>query len=151
MTTAPPRPRIVDLAFWSWIVSTALLVVGGVLSATTGFRIARGQVPDNITDEQLRTFLMFYRGLGWICVLLGVAIGYLAYRTYHGDRRFRRAAVALSLASVAVLGFCALLVVPPHPFALLAAVALLVAAGLVTRDSAIAWFGSMHPQEATGD
>lgn len=144
MTTAPPRPRIVAAAFWCWIVAAVLLVSGGSLSATTSFSVARAQISTSVTDEQLRSFLTFYRGLGGICVLLGVAVGVLAFRTYRGDRRFRRAAVALSLAAVAVLLFCAVLVVPPHPFALVAAIALLVAAGLITRAPATAWFDAVQ-------
>jgi len=151
MTTPAPRPRLVVAAFWSWVVSAALLIVGGALSATTGFQVARGRVPDSVSDEELQTFLGLYRGLGAICVVVGIAIGFLAYRAYGGDRRYRRTALALSLATVAVLVVCAVLVVPPHPFALLAAIVLLVAAALVTRKPADAWFDSIAPQEVKDD
>ena len=57
----------------------------------------------------------------------------------------------MSLATVSVLVVCAALVVPPHPFALLAAIFLLVASALVTRKSADAWFDNTALQEVKGD
>lgn len=144
MTAAQPRPRIVDVAFWAWLTGAVLLIIGGLLSATTTFGTVRGRAPAKVTDDQIHTFLSYYRGVGVLCVLLGLAIGYLAGQARRGDKRFRRAAVTLSLVVVVSLLACAVLRVPSHPMALLGALALIVAAGLATRAPASAWFDAVE-------
>jgi hypothetical protein len=143
MTSAQPRPRIVEVAFWCWAVAAILLVLGGLLALTTGFGNLRGHFPAEVTDDQIRSFLTFYRGTGGVCIVLGVAIGYLAGRTRRGDKRFRRASVALSFATVVLLLACAILLRIVLPLAPLAAIALIAAAVSATRERATAWFDAM--------
>jgi hypothetical protein len=145
MAATIPRPRIVEVAFWSWLAGAVLLIVGGLLSVTISFDTVRSAVTSSVSNDQVRSFLMFYRGAGVICVVIGVAIGYLAGRTRRGNKRFRRAAVALSLASVVLLAAAALLIGLPLP-ALLATILLIVGAGVITRPTASAWFDAVeHP------
>ena len=92
--SAPARPQAVTVAFWCWVVAAVLLMVGGMLTATA-------EVP------------AAYRGLvlgfGAITALAGAAMAFSAGRARSGDNRFRRAAVALSMAIVIVVGLLALL------------------------------------------
>ncbi|MBV9089696.1 MAG: hypothetical protein JO044_07305 [Mycobacteriaceae bacterium] len=146
MTAAHPRPRIVDVAFWSWLAGAVLLILGGLLALTTRFDTVRRAAAAGVSDEQIHAFLAFYRGAGAICIFLGVAIGYLAGRTRSGDKRFRRAAVALSLVGAAVLAVGAFVQIVTLP-SLLAMIALIVGAGMVTRPAASAWFDAMQQPE----
>jgi hypothetical protein len=143
MAATNPRPRTVEVAFWSWLAGAVLLIVGGLFSVTISFDTVRSSAASSVSNDQLRSFLTFYRGVGVICVLLGLAIGYLAGRTRRGDKRFRRAAVALSLASVVLLAVAALLIGLPLP-ALLATVLLIIGAGTITRPTASAWFDAQE-------
>jgi heme A synthase len=143
MTSPPPRPRIVNVAFWSWLVAAVLLLVGGILAFMTDFDFIRSRAPANVTDQVIRSYLTFYHGAAGLSIVLGVAIGYLAGRTRGGDNRFRRAAVALSLTVVVVLLLSILVVRLVLPLSFLAAIALLVGAVLVTRSQAAAWFDTV--------
>lgn len=147
MTAAHPRPRIVNAAFWSWLAAAVLLILGGLLALTTRFDTVRHAANPGVTDEQIHSFLAFYRAAGAICILLGAAIGYLAGRTRSGDKRFRRAAIALSLAGAVVIAVGAFTQVVTLP-SLLAMIALIAGAGLLTRPSAAAWFDAV---EEAGD
>jgi hypothetical protein len=147
MTAAHPRPRIVDMAFWSWLAGAGLLILGGLLSVTTRFDTVRHAAAAEVTDEQIRSFLAFYRAAGAICIFLGVAIGYLAGKTRNGDKRFRRAAVALSLVGAVLLAVGAFAQIVTLP-SLLAMIALIVGAGMVTRPSASSWFDAVQQPEA---
>lgn len=143
MTSADPRPRIVEVAFWSWLVAAVSLIVGGLLAVTTGFATIRDRVAASVTDDQIHSFLNLYRGTGAIAIVAGMAVGYLAGRTRRGDKRFHRASVALSLALVVLLVACALLLGFILPLTPLAVLALIVAAVLATRGSASAWFDTV--------
>jgi peptidoglycan/LPS O-acetylase OafA/YrhL len=119
---APPsRPRIVEGAFWLWLVASIMLVSFGLLQATS-----RGDIP------------VFLRGAGVIWILAGAAMGYLAGRTRRGDPRFRRAAVALSLAVVLLLALFSVMTL--GWIWLVIMILTMVAAALVMRPSAAAWF-----------
>lgn len=143
MTAAHGRPRVVAVAFWSWLAGAVLLILGGLMALTTGFDTVRRAAASSVTDDQIRTFLAFYRGAGAICILLGAAVGYLAGRSRNGDKRFRRAAVAMSLAGVVLLAVGAFAQIVTLP-SLLATIALILGAGLITRGAASAWFDEVN-------
>jgi hypothetical protein len=125
MTAPVPRPRTVNAAFWSWLVAAVLLILGGLLIATTTSHIPA-----------------FFRGAGGLFAVAGFATGYLAGRTRQGDKRFRRATVALSLALSVLLTLFALMTMG---FIWLVIIVLVVtAATLATRPSAQEWFDSIE-------
>ena len=86
MTATEPRPRIVTVAFLCWLAAAILLMLGGFLLV-----LSRAPVP------------VFYRGAGVLWVVAGALLSYLAGRSRNGDTRFRRAAVALSVALALLL------------------------------------------------
>ncbi|ORA61329.1 hypothetical protein [Mycobacteroides franklinii] len=143
MTPAQPRPRIVDVAFWFWVVSAAALFLNGLAGVLTGFDMARAAKP-SLTDEQVRDLVTFSRGWGVLCILLAVGIAFLAGRTRQGDKRYRRALIALSL--VSVLGAIAMASSGSvGPLLLIAALSLIVANVLIIRPTAQEWFdGADH-------
>jgi len=149
MTAAHRRPRIVDVAFWSWMVAAVLLVIGGGVGPLllVSFDTVRRATPNTVTDAQLHRELMFHRGAWFICLLLGLVIPYLAARARHGDRRFRRAAVALSMAAAIFVALCGLFRLVTLE-ALLAIIPLIIGAGLITRPAANAWFDAVDPAGA---
>jgi hypothetical protein len=146
MRAAHPRPRIVDVAFWSWLAGAVLLVVSGLPSQLLSFKAVRSAAPNTWSDQEIKSFLVFYKGAGIMCILLGVAIGFLAIRTRRGEKRARRNAVALSLVGLLLLGVGVLAHVVTF-IVLLAIVALIVAVGLITRPSASAWFDELNQPE----
>jgi hypothetical protein len=137
---ARTRPRPVDVAYWLWLVSAALLVLFGLLALTspgTAIReqlVERGANPDSV-DE----FIVLLRGSGAVSLLTGLGVGLMAGPTRAGDARFRRAVVALSAVFfVLQLGLMAtgLGQVPTLLVSLLA----LVASVLVYLRSSAEWF-----------
>jgi ABC-type Fe3+ transport system permease subunit len=143
MTAPAPRPRLLTVAFWFWVAGAVLLMLSGLMAATQSFDAVRKVAAKTVTDETVRNFINLNRGAGILCILLGVAIAYLAGRTRQGDKRFRRATVTLSLAVVALLVLCALVIGLPAP-ALLAALALIVAVVCATRPAANEWFDELE-------
>ncbi|NGX09545.1 hypothetical protein [Mycobacteroides franklinii] len=138
MTPAQPRPRIVDVAFWFWVVSAAALFLNGLAGVLTGFDMARAAKP-SLTDGQVRDLVTFSRGWGALCIVLAVGIAFLAGRTRRGDKRYRRALIALSL--VSVLGAIAMASSGSvGPVLLIAALSLIVANVLIIRPTAQEWF-----------
>lgn len=118
------------MAFWAWLVAAILLVLAGLILATVQLQS---------DQDQMRTLVWFARGIGALYIAAGLAVGYLGGRTRRGDKRFRRAAVALSYAIVLLVAVFALVFqIYPLPV-LVAMIALLVAAVAATRDSADAW------------
>ena len=150
MTEAPPRPRIVDVAFWSWLTAGVLLILGGLQSAFVSFDTVSESTGGGVSDEQIRSYLLFFRGTGVLCILLGIGVGFLAGRTRSGDSRYRRAAVTLSLAGAAFLVVWSWLAWLPLP-ALIATLALIVAGGLATRPRALDWFEAVDQREGSHD
>ena len=134
-------PRIVEVAFWCWMVAAVLLVVGGGMAALTGTDEMPGNFPGaSLSEDQARSMAVVYRGAGLITIACGLGVGYLAVRTRTRSDRYRRFAVALSLAIlllVVLLGFMLGILVPLTLFALIALIAAVVSA---TRHSAAAWF-----------
>jgi len=151
MTSANPRPRSVQVAYGAWLVAAILLVLAGLLAVLSGADSMPGRFPGaSLSQDQARSLTVFVRGVGVVLILLGLGVGYLAGRTRRGDKRFRRAVVALSYAIVLMLALFALLfgiLLTPQ---IVAMIALLVAAVSATRDSADAWFDAVDSGRDSG-
>jgi hypothetical protein len=128
MTALQPRPRIVTAAFWCWLVASVLLVAFGMLVALS---------PDNLP--------VLFRGAGAIFAASGLGLGYLAGRARLGEARFRRAAVALALAIVAMLALFVFM--SRGPVWLVVMIVTLVGAILMMRPAAQDWFDTEETQE----
>lgn len=122
--SSPVRPQAVTVAFWCWVVAAVLLMVGGMLTATA-------EVP-----SAYRSLVL---GFGAITAIAGAAMAFSAGRARSGDNRFRRAAVALSMAIVIVVGLLALLGVA-QLLSLVALLPLIAGTVSITRPAAQTWF-----------
>jgi hypothetical protein len=118
MTAPQSRPRVVTAAYWCWLVAAILLIVGGLIAA------AVSALP------------MVYRGGGVVTVLAGAGMAFLAGRTRSGDTRYRRAAIALSLAIVVLVAIVSVLGGAVHVLTLLAVFPLIAGTVLITRPAA---------------
>ena len=125
MTAPPPqpssRPRIVEIAFWLWLLSSVLLIVFGTL-----LLLSTDDVPPVL------------RGGGALFAVAGVGLAFLGGRARVGHAAFRRATVALALALIASLAlfmlmFGGLLWAIPMLSAMVGTV-------LMMRPSSQAWF-----------
>ncbi|BBY59187.1 hypothetical protein [Mycolicibacterium sarraceniae] len=121
MTATQPRPRVVSMAFWCWLSAAILLLLGGLLTL-----FSHGPVP------------VFFRGAGVLWIVSGALLSYLAGRARSGDTRFRRAAVALSIALAVLLALFS--VMTRGLVWLVVLVLVTVAAVLVIRPSAQEWY-----------
>ncbi|WP_102144142.1 hypothetical protein [Mycobacterium hubeiense] len=126
MSAPQPRPRVVTAAFWCWQIAAVLLIVGGLL-------VVFAHLP------------AVQRGSGGITVLAGAGMAFLAGRSRTGDSRFRRAAIALSLATVVLLPLLVMFGVV-HVLTLLAVLVLIAGTVLITRPAAAAWSEPGSPQ-----
>ncbi|QCH25526.1 hypothetical protein [Mycobacteroides salmoniphilum] len=144
MTPEQPRPRIVDVAFWFWVVSSAALFLNGLAGVTQRFDAVRAAAKPELTDAEIRNLVTYFRAWGVLCILLAAGIAFLAGRTRQGDKRYRRALIALSL--VSVLGAIAMASTGSvGPLLLVAALSLVVANVLIIRPTAQNWFdGGEH-------
>lgn len=144
MTPEQPRPRIVDVAFWFWVVSSAALFLNGLAGVTQRFDAVRAAAKPELTDAEIRNLVTYFRAWGMLCILLAAGIAFLAGRTRQGDKRYRRALIALSL--VSVLGAIAMASTGSvGPLLLVAALSLVVANVLIIRPTAQNWFdGGEH-------
>jgi hypothetical protein len=142
MTAPPPlsRPRAVDAAFWCFVGGAVMMMVGGLMASTAGFDDARAYLPTSIPDDQVRNYLMLYRGTGIGSAVAGAALAFLAGRARRGDKRFRLAALGLAFATVAVVGLMAIGAGVAHPIVLLSLLPILVATALITMPSARTWY-----------
>ena len=118
MTAPQSRPRVVTAAFWCWVVASILLIVGGLIAASVA------------------ALPMVYRGGGVVTMLAGAGMAFLAGRTRSGDTRYRRAAVALSLAIVVLVAIVSVLGGAVHVLTLLAVLPLIAGTVLLTRPAA---------------
>jgi hypothetical protein len=126
MTAPHPRPRVVEAAFWTWLAAAVLLVLGGLLIATSSAHIPA-----------------FFRGAGALFAVTGFALGFLAGRTRQGDKRFRRAAVAMTWALAVLVTLFALMTMG---FIWLVIIVLLIAAAaMALRPAASQWFDDLEP------
>jgi hypothetical protein len=108
----------VTAAFWCWVVASVMLIVGGLIAATVNVNLPAA-----------------YRGAAVITILAGGGMAFLAGRTRTGDARFRRAAIALSLTVVVLVGLVAAFGVV-HILTLLAVFPLIAGVVLITRPAA---------------
>ncbi|VEG51598.1 Uncharacterised protein [Mycolicibacterium aurum] len=147
MTAPSPssRPRVVDAAFWCFVGGAVVMIVGGLMASTASFEAARAYLPASMTDDQVRNYLMLYRGTGIGSIVAAAALAFLAGRARRGDRRFRLATLGLAFATVAVIGLMAIGIGVAHPIVLLSLLPILVGAALIVRPSARDWYA----EEAT--
>jgi hypothetical protein len=124
------RPRGVDAAFWCWAASALLLIAGGLITASV-----------NIAG-----FPVVFRALGGLSALVGMAVAFLAGKTRSGDTRFRRALIALSLATIVVIAIVAVFGVV-HALTLVALLPLIAGMVCITRPGVAAWFAA--PKDTT--
>jgi len=139
MTATELRPRMVTIAFWTLLVGAVLLMTGGLLAATLSFGAIRAAAAPSVADETIHNYLRFSRGAGIGCALAGIALAVLAGRTRAGDERFRRATMALGLATVVLVGLLEVF----SPIGLLPLLSLLpIIAGtlLLSRPASASWF-----------
>ena len=130
MTAQQLRPRVVSAGFWCWAAGAVLLVAFGLLLAFS---------PDALPS--------LFRGMGALLAASGLGLGFLAGRARLGDERFRRAAIALSLAVVVVLALFALY--SRGPIWLLIMILTMVGAVLMMRPPALEWFARDQKDEPT--
>jgi hypothetical protein len=143
MTAAAPssnRPRVVDVAFWFFVGGAVMIMVGGLMASTASFDDARAYLPETVSDDQVRSYLMLYRGTGVSSAVAGAALAFLAGRARRGDSRFRLATLGLAFATVVVVGLMAIGAGVAHPIVLLSLLPILVATALITMPSARIWY-----------
>ncbi|ULE34190.1 hypothetical protein [Mycobacterium sp. IDR2000157661] len=146
MTAPPPRPRVVEVAFWIILTSAVLLIIGGLMASAADFDDARSAVASSVTDEDLRQYLTLYRGAGLISVLVGGALAFVAGRARRGDARFYRATVGLALAAVLVVGVFAVVLGVAQLVTLAALLPLLIGVLVIVQPAARSWF-AVKPEE----
>jgi hypothetical protein len=100
-----------------------LLITGGLLTATVN----------------LPGLPVVFRAIGVLCALAGLALAVLAGKTRSRDPRFRRAAIALSLATIIVVAIISVFGVI-HVLCLLGLLPLIAATVSITRPEAQKWF-----------
>lgn len=127
-------PRPVSVAYWIWVLCAAVMVLLGLLAATTSADAIRGRL-----DSDVDSFVWLLRGIGIGSVVFCVAIGFLAAPVRAGDRRLRTVvAVLCGVFALAVVAMVAIGVVAP--VLLTIPVLLTVASVLVYREGAREWF-----------
>jgi hypothetical protein len=111
-----PASRRATISFGCWLVGAVLLIVGGLIAASASWPSAESTL---------------FRCVGALTALAGAGMAYLAGRSRSGDARYRRAAIALSMAVVVVVGLIAAFsLAPVHILTLLALLLLIVGTGL---------------------
>lgn len=135
-TSRSERPQIVDVAFWLLLIGAALLIGTGLLVATVSFDLLREVAPDTMTDDQLRSYLMFRRGAGVLYALAGAGLAFLTGRLRGRPVQYRRATVALGLVTVAVVAALTV-IVGTGVVPLIALVPVFAGALLLTRPAAV--------------
>jgi len=118
MTAPQSRPRVVTAAFWCWVLASVMLMAGGLMAATVNLNLPTA-----------------YRGAAILTVVAGGGMALLAGKSRGDDVRFRRAAIALSLTIVVLVGLTAAFGVV-HLITLFAVFPLLAGAVLMTRPGA---------------
>ena len=133
------RPVSVSVAIWLWLVAAFVLILFGLLAATTSADHIREQLAQNSDPAKADSIELLLRGIGVGSLVVGVVVGLLAGPVRNGDPRFRRALVTLS--GVFALLAMATVLLGLTPGVLLIVPILLVVAGvLVYRASARDWF-----------
>lgn len=139
---SPDRPRVVDIAFWCFVGGAVIMMVGGLMSASTSYEFARSAIPATVADDQVRSYLTIYRYSGVGLAVAAAALAFLSGRARRGDERFRRAAMAMVAAIVVLVLLLALVVGVANPVILLALLPMLVGLVLMTRRPARDWYAS---------
>jgi uncharacterized BrkB/YihY/UPF0761 family membrane protein len=132
------RPSAVTTAYWLLVLGAALLMAGGLITASLGFETVRRTQPASVTDESVNALLWLNRGIGILFMLSAVALAWLARRARRRDPRFRRAAVALALATVLVVAIAS--VFGGFVLAPLALVPIIVGTVLLSRPAVVEWY-----------
>jgi uncharacterized BrkB/YihY/UPF0761 family membrane protein len=132
------RPSAVTTAYWLLVLGAALLMAGGLITASLGFETVRRTQPASVTDESVNALLWLNRGIGILFILSAVALGWLARRARRRDPRFRRAAVGLALAIVLVVAIAS--VFGGFVLAPLALVPIIVGTVLLSRPAVVEWY-----------
>jgi uncharacterized BrkB/YihY/UPF0761 family membrane protein len=132
------RPSAVTTAYWLLVLGAALLMAGGLITASLGFETVRRTQPASVTDESVNALLWLNRGIGILFMLSAVALAWLARRALRRDPRFRRAAVALALATVLVVAIAS--VFGGFVLAPLALVPIIVGTVLLSRPAVVEWY-----------
>ena len=142
------RPVVVSVATWLLLLGAAMLIAGGVATATVGFDTLRRVAPSSVSDASVRSYLTLYRGTGVLFAATGLGLAFLAVRTRNRDARFRRAVLGLALAIVVLAGGAAVFS-GAHILALLSLLPIIVGVLLLNRHDAIAWFAApvLPPQD----
>lgn len=138
-----PRPSAVMVAFWLLIAGAVLLMLGGLLTATTGFDTVRQNVPASVSDESLHSYLRFYRGVGVLFFLAAISLAALAVRTRDGDPRFRRAAMALGLSLVVLVAIVDVVFGRSFVFALLSLLPIIAGVMVLNRPAVTDWYAGI--------
>jgi hypothetical protein len=120
MSAPSPRPRAVNTAFWCWVGAAVLLIVGGLLAAAVSLPAV-------------------LRGAGILTAVAGAGMAFLAGRSRSGDTRFRRAALALSMAIIVLVALVSAFGVV-HILTLIAVFPLIAGIVLIIRPSAAAFY-----------
>jgi hypothetical protein len=129
MTAPQPRPRVVTAAFWCWVGASILTTALGMLQLSVNAPV-------------------FFRLIGVLLAVVGLAQGFLTGRARKGDVRFRRAATALAMTTVVLLAAVLVLFRAGIPGLIaIAAIMGLLIAGIVlmTRPAAASW-AEQEPQ-----
>lgn len=134
------RPGAVMTAFWLLIAGAVLLMMGGLLTATTGFDTVRQTTPPSVSDQSLHDLLRLYRGVGVLFCLAAATLTGLAVRARDGDPRFRRATVALGLAIVVLVALAAVMSGAVFILALVSLLPIVAGVMLLNRPAVTQWF-----------
>lgn len=86
------KSLVETIGFTFWLVAAVLLMVGGMIAASVS-------LPGLDTPV--------FRGVGVLIAVAGAGMAFLAGRSRSGDPRFRRAAIALSVAIVVIVALTA--------------------------------------------
>lgn len=141
-----PRPRVVDIAFWCFMVGAVVVIVGGLMAATVSYDVARASLPTSIGDDEVRSYLTIYRATGIGSAMAAAALAFLAGRARRGDARFRSATLGLAFALVVVVGLLAIGAGVAQPLILLGLLPVLVGTALIVQPSARSWYDSQGLQ-----
>ncbi len=143
MTSSPEssnRPRVVDIAFWCLIGGAVIMLVGGLMSASTDYDALRSVISASFTDDEVRSFVTMRRYNGIGAAVAAVALAFLAGRARRGDARFRLAAMALVFAVFVVFGVLGVLAGVTTLVILAGLLPMLVGVVLLTRPAARDWY-----------
>ncbi|MFD1815042.1 hypothetical protein [Rhodococcus gannanensis] len=134
------RPRLVDVAYWLWLVAAGLLVLFGLLALTaSGDTLRTSFVEAGAEPDVADSLVTLLRGTGVLGIAVGLGTGALAGPVRAGHAGFRRAEVALS-GVYAVIQVLSVAVGVGQPQMLLCALLMVVAGVLVYRPSVRDWF-----------